>query len=136
MEQLSSCRGAAMTGWPHCSFTSPCYPLRSSSLSYIHVLRDIRPSMAKKKARKQVPGFTNLAPPAGLDHFIGSEMGRTKCARRGQPRDGLEPPASRVRVQLKGKKKPGCKVQAFNNLAPPAGLEPATYGLTVRCSTN
>ena len=22
------------------------------------------------------------------------------------------------------------------NLAPPAGLEPATYGLTVRCSTN
>ncbi len=25
---------------------------------------------------------------------------------------------------------------AFLNLAPPAGLEPATYGLTVRRSTN
>ncbi len=35
-----------------------------------------------------------------------------------------------------GMKKPANLLAGFKNLAPPAGLEPATYGLTVRRSTD
>ncbi len=70
-----------------------------------------------------------MVPTHGLDQIAWSNLGRTKYARRVSHRDVANQPKSTIPKRC-------ISVKIYENLVPTHGLEPRTYALQVRCTTN